>query len=47
MGLPWWLSSKEAACQCRRPRFDPWIGKILKEEMAMGGNFQYSCLEIP
>ena len=20
--------SKESACQCRRPRFDPWIGKI-------------------
>ena len=28
MGLPWWLSSKEAACQCRRPRFNPWLGKI-------------------
>ena len=27
--LPWWLSSKESACQCRRHRFDPWIGKIL------------------
>ena len=27
--LAWWLSSKESACQCRRHRFDPWIGKIL------------------
>ena len=27
-GLPWWLSGKETACQCRRPRFDPWVGKI-------------------
>ncbi|XDA85452.1 hypothetical protein R6Z07F_015228 [Ovis aries] len=27
-GLPWWLSGKEAACQGRRHRFDPWIGKI-------------------
>ena len=25
---PWWLSSKESACQCRRPRFDPWVGRI-------------------
>ena len=28
MGLPWWLSSKEFPCQCRRPRFDPWLRKI-------------------
>ena len=27
--LPWWLSSKESACQCRRRGFDPWVGKIL------------------
>ena len=26
--LPWWLSSKESACQGRRRRFDPWVGKI-------------------
>ena len=29
MGLPWWLSSKEFLCQCRRHRrlgFDPWVG---------------------
>ena len=23
-----WFSSKESACQCRRCRFNPWIGKI-------------------
>ena len=23
-----WLSGKEFACQCRRPGFDPWVGKI-------------------
>ena len=23
-----WLSGKESACQCRRPRFNPWVGKI-------------------
>ena len=28
-GLPGWLSGKESACQCRRRRFDPWVGKIL------------------
>ena len=26
--FPWWLSGKESPCQCRRLRFDPWIGKI-------------------
>ena len=28
LGLPWWLSDKEYACQCRRCGFDPWVGKI-------------------
>ena len=27
-GLPWWLSDKESACQCRRHGFKPWSGKI-------------------
>ena len=27
-GLPWGLSSKESACQCRRPRLDPWVREI-------------------
>ena len=30
-GLPCWLSSKESACQCRRPKrqgLDPWVRKI-------------------
>ena len=26
-GLPRWLSGKESACQCRRSRFSPWVGK--------------------
>ena len=25
-----WLSGKEPACQCRRPGFDPFIGKITR-----------------
>ena len=29
-GLPWWLSGKESACQCRRLGFNPWVGKILQ-----------------
>ena len=28
LGLPRWLSGKESACQCRRHRFDPWVGRI-------------------
>ena len=27
-GLPWWLSGKESACQCRRHSYDPWSRKI-------------------
>ena len=27
-GLPWWLSGKESTCQCRRLRFNSWVGKI-------------------
>ena len=27
-GLPWWLSGKESACQCRRCEFDSWVRKI-------------------
>ena len=27
-GLPRWLSGKGPACQCRRLRFNPWVGKI-------------------
>ena len=28
LGLPWWLSGKEAVCQCGRCRFDPWVQNI-------------------
>ena len=27
-GLPWWLSGKEPACQCRRHKSDLWYGRI-------------------
>ena len=26
--FPWWLSSKESSCQCRRRKIDPWVGKM-------------------
>ena len=28
IGLPWWLSDKESACQCRTLGLNPWSGKI-------------------
>ena len=28
MGLPWWLRWQSVCLQRRRPRFDPWVGKI-------------------
>ena len=27
-GLPWWLWQLRVCLQCRRPRLDPWVGKI-------------------
>ena len=26
--LPWWLTGKESACQCKRLGFHPWVRKI-------------------
>ena len=26
--LPRWLSGQESTCQCRRHRFNPWVGKV-------------------
>ena len=40
--LLWWLSGKETACQCRRFKFDPWVGKIPWRRN--GYPLQYSCL---
>ena len=44
-GLLWWLSGKETTCQCRRHRFDPWVGKIPGE--GNGNSLQFSCLGSP
>ena len=41
--ISWWLRWQRICLQCRRSRFDPWVGKILGK-----GNIyplQYSCLE--
>ena len=43
--LPWWLSGKESTCQCRRHRFDPWVGGSPGE--GNGNPFLYSCLGNP
>ena len=29
IGLPWWLRHLRVCLQCRRPGFDPWLGKML------------------
>ena len=42
-GLPWWLSGKESACQCRRRRLNPWSERFPRE--GNGILLQYSCLE--
>ena len=34
MGLPWWLSSTESFCQCRRCRFIPGWEVPLEKEIA-------------
>ena len=41
--ISWRLSSKELACQCKRHRCDPGVGKIPGE--GNGNPLQYSCLE--
>ena len=45
MGLPWWMSGNESACQYRRQQVHPWVGKIPEE----GNETHFSMLarEIP
>ena len=42
-GRPWWLSWSRICLQCRRPRFNPSVGKILWRRN--GCPLQYFCLE--
>ena len=44
-GLPRWLNGKESTCQCRRCKFDPWMGEIPWGRD--GILLQYSCLKSP
>ena len=43
MGLPWWLRCWRILLQCKRPGFDPWVGKIPWRRN--GNSLQYFCLE--
>ena len=45
MGLPWWLSSKESACNAGDVGLIPGSGRLPGEEN--GNPLQYSCLENP
>ena len=42
LGLPWWLNSKESACQCRSVGLIPGSGRSPRE--GNGNTLQYSCL---
>ena len=44
-GLPGWLTLWRIYLQCRRPGFNPWVGKIPWE--GKGNPLQSSCLENP
>ena len=45
-GLPGGLDDKRICLQCRRPRFNPWDGRI-PHGKGNGYPLQYSCLENP
>ena len=42
-GLPWWLRWSTICLQCKRPRFNPFLGRSPGE--GNGYPLQYSCLE--
>ena len=44
--FPGGSDGKESTCQCRRPRFDPWVGKV-PWRRGNGNPLQDSCLENP
>ena len=44
-GLPWWLSSKESACNAGDASSIPGLGRSLGG--GHGNPLQYSCLENP
>ena len=48
-GLPWWLSGKESACQCRTHGFELWLGKIphITEQLSLWGTVIVPVLSSP
>ena len=46
LGLPWWHSGQESACQGRRCEFHPRVGKILLEE-GMANHLSLLAWRIP
>ena len=45
-GIPWCLSCKEFACQCRRCEFDPWVREY-PQEKEMATHSSIVAWEIP
>ena len=45
LGLPWWLSGKESACQAGNVGLIPGLGRSSGE--GNGNPLQYSCLQNP
>jgi len=45
IGLPWWLSDKESACQCRKLGLNPWSGKIPHATEHLGHNYWAHVLQ--
>ena len=43
LGLPWWLSGKDSACQAGDVSSIPVLGRSPGD--GHGNSFQYSCLE--
>ena len=47
MGLSWWFSGKESACQCRRCQFDPWVGAGVGGEISWKRKCQLTPVFLP
>ena len=45
--LPWWLSRERICLQCRRRRFDPWVGKIPWRREGMAARSRVLAWRIP
>ena len=48
LGLPWWRSGWESACQCRGHGFEPWSGKIphaAEQQSPWATTTEPACLE--